>query len=115
MYFQLALFSPAVGRVVVIHIAKEETFAGLMDNYPEVTTDPHRPEVFVFCIVELVELHARIGRVQLQVKGRSLHGLLFFAGQFGEAVGKCISYTELHRATYPDASLASCTTSTMSG
>jgi len=90
-------------------------FISQMDNYPEITADPHRPEVLVFRIVELVELHARIGRIQLQVKGDGLYCLLLFAGQFGEAVGKCISYAELHRATYPDASLASCTTSSMSG
>jgi len=81
---------------MMIHITKEETVAGLMDNYPDVTTDPHRPEVFVFSIVELVELHAGISRVHLQVKGRGLYCLLLLTGQFGEAVGKCVSYAELH-------------------
>src|SRR3972149_2345303 len=102
MYFQLALFSPTVSRVMVIHIAKKETFAGLMDNYPEVTADPHRPEVLVFRIVELVELHARIGRVQLQVKGSSLYCLLLLSGQFGETVGKCVSYPEVHKLVDSD-------------
>ncbi len=43
----------------------------------------------------LWKLHSRIGRVQLQVKGRGLDGLLLFAGQSGEAVGKCVGDAEI--------------------
>jgi hypothetical protein len=34
-----------------------------------------------------------------QVKGSGLHGLLLFAGQSGEAVGKCVGYAEVHHVS----------------
>ena len=58
--------------------------------------DPHRPEVLVLRLVELVELHARVGRVHLQVEGRGLDGLLLVAGQPGEAVGEGVGDAEFH-------------------
>ena len=58
--------------------------------------DPHRPEILVLRLVELVEAHARIGRVELQVEGRRLDGLLLVAGQSGEAVGEGIGDAKFH-------------------
>ena len=43
-----------------------------------------------------VQLHARIGRVLLQVKGSDLDRLLFVGGQAGEAVGEGVGNAELH-------------------
>jgi hypothetical protein len=48
----------------------------------------HRPEIFVSDLSELVEAHAGLGRIELQVEGRGLDGLLLVAGQAREAVGE---------------------------
>ena len=58
--------------------------------------DPHRPEILVFGFVEFVETQARIGRIQLQVKSRGFHDLLFLASEFGLAVGEGIGDAEVH-------------------
>ena len=42
-----------------------------------------------------MELQARTGRVQLQIESRGFNGLLFIAGQLGEAAGKGIGDAEL--------------------
>jgi adenine-specific DNA-methyltransferase len=43
-----------------------------------------------------VEAHAGIGRVELQVEGRRLHGLLLIPGQSGEAVSENVGDAEFH-------------------
>jgi hypothetical protein len=72
-----------------------------VNDQPDIAADPDRPEVFVLGLVELVELHAGIGRVHLQVKGRGLHGLLLVTGQSGEAVGKRVGDAEFHQNIRP--------------
>ena len=42
---------------------------------------PHRPEIVVLRLVELVKAHAGVGRVDLQVERRRLDRLLLLAGQ----------------------------------
>ena len=44
----------------------------------------------------LWKLMPGIGRVQLQVEGRRLDGLLLLAGQAGEAVGEGVGDAEVH-------------------
>jgi len=53
-------------------------------------------EVLVPRLVQLVQAHARIGRVQLEVEGGGLDGLLLLASQLGEAVGEGIGDAEIH-------------------
>ena len=43
-----------------------------------------------------MELHTRIGGVQLQIKSRRLDSFLLVAGQFGKAVGEGVGDSELH-------------------
>ena len=62
----------------------------------DIPTHSGRSEVFVLGLVEHLELHAGIGRIHLQVKGRGLHGLLLVTGQFGKAVGKGVSNAEFN-------------------
>ncbi|MBE3136450.1 MAG: hypothetical protein IMZ43_03525, partial [Thermoplasmata archaeon] len=44
----------------------------------------------------LVELHSRVLRVHLQVKGHGLYNLLLLASESGKAIGESIGYEELH-------------------
>ena len=67
-----------------------------MNDQPDVAVHPHRPEVLVLRLVELVEAHAGIGRVELQVERRRLDGLLLVAGQSGEAVGESVGDAKFH-------------------
>ena len=84
---------------MVIDVAEKQACVSPVDDQPDVAADTDRPEVLVLCLVELVELHARVGRVHLQVKGRGLDGLLLLAGQSGEAVGKGVGDAEFHQLT----------------
>ena len=43
-----------------------------------------------------MKLHARIGRVHLQIKGGGFDGPLLLTGEFGQAVGKSISNAKFH-------------------
>lgn len=81
---------------MVTDIAEKETVVGFVDDDSQIAADPYRPEVLISSLVELMEIHTRIGRIQLQVKCRGLDGLLLFASQFGEAIGKCVGDTEIH-------------------
>ena len=65
----------------------------------DVAADPHRPEVLVLGLVEFVKAQARRRRVQLQVKGRGLGGLLLVAGQSCEAVGESVGNPEVRLST----------------
>lgn len=54
------------------------------------------PEALVLRTIELVELHARIDRIQLQIDGRGLRRLLLFASQPGEIARKRVGNAEIH-------------------
>ena len=97
MRFELAPFGPLVRVVVVVDIAQHQAVTGLMDDHPNIAADAHRPEVFVFGLVELVETQAGIGRIHLQIEGRGLGQLLLFARQAGKAIGESVGNDELHR------------------
>ena len=99
MRLQLAAFRPVIGLVVVIDVAEQKAGGRLVNDQPDVAAHPHRPEVLVLCLVELVEAHAGIGRVELQVERRRLDGLLLVAGQSGEAVGEGVGDAEFHSNT----------------
>ena len=62
--------------------------------------DPDRPEVLVPDLVKFMKTHSRTGRVHPQVKGSGLDGLLFFIGQPGEAICKCVGNAKIHRITF---------------
>ena len=87
---------PLVCRVVVIHIAKQEARARPMHHEPQVARDADRPEVWVFGFIKPVKLQARVRRVQLQVEGSRLRGLLLVTGQPREAAGERVCNPKLH-------------------
>jgi hypothetical protein len=62
----------------------------------DVIADPHRPEVLVFGLFELVEAHAGIGRIELQVERRSFDSLLFITSQTGEAFSESVGDEKYH-------------------
>lgn len=49
-----------------------------------------------FALSSLWKAHARISRVELQIERCRLDGLLFVAGQSGEAVGESIGDPKFH-------------------
>ena len=51
-----------------------------------------------FALSSLWKLQAGMRRVELQVEGRRLDGLLLVAGQAGEAVGERVGDAEFHHA-----------------
>ena len=72
-----------------------------MHNQPDVGADAHRAEVLVLGLVDLVELHPAIDRVELQVEGGCFDGFLLIAGQAGETVCKGVGYAEVHVSALP--------------
>ena len=81
---------------MVIGVTEKQAGGGLVHYQPDVTADTHRPEVFVFGLVKLVQAHARIDRVHLQVERGGFDELLLVAGELGEAVSKRVSYAEIN-------------------
>ena len=67
-----------------------------ISNQPNVATDSNGPEIRIASAIELVELHPRIRRIELQIEGGRLDNLLFIAGQLSEAVGECVGDSEFH-------------------
>lgn len=77
-------------------VAEEEARRRAMDDQADVSIDPNRPEIRVSAPIEPVEMHPRIGGVELKVKRGRLNRPLLPAGQPGETVGKSIGDTEVH-------------------
>ena len=92
--FDLAAFGPFVGVVVVIDIDQQDAGRRAMDDYSDVCVHPYRPEVRVFGAVKLVERQPVRGRVELQVEGRGLDGLLLLRGQAPETIGEGVGDPE---------------------
>jgi hypothetical protein len=67
-----------------------------VNDQPDVAIHPHRPELFVLRLVQLMETHAGIGRIELQVERRRLDGLLLLASEPGEAVGEGVGDPKFH-------------------
>ena len=86
MGFQLAALGPCIGFVVVIHIANQQARIRPMDDQPNVTAGPHRPEPGVPAVLQFVEAHAGVDWVHLEVEGSGLNGLLFLAREPGKAI-----------------------------
>lgn len=88
MRFQSTAFRPLVRLVVMIDVAQQKAVRAHVHDQPDVAAHAHRPEVLVARLVQLVKAHARVGRVQLQIEGGRLDGLLLVAGEPGEARGE---------------------------
>jgi hypothetical protein len=96
MRFELPPLRPAIGLMVMSHVAEQEARFGLVNDQADVAVDPHGPEILVLCPIKLVKAHAGAGRIELKIECRRFDRLLLFAGQTGEAVGKAIGDQELH-------------------
>jgi hypothetical protein len=80
MDFQLPSLSPRVSGIVVIDVAEQQAGVGAVDNQAHITRHPHGPKPLVSGLVELVELVARLRRLELKIERRRLNGLLLVAG-----------------------------------
>ena len=87
---------PSVCLVVMIDIAEQQAAVGLVDDQPDVAVDADGPEPLVPRLVELVESHPGIGRIDLQIERGGLHGFLLVAGEASEAVGEGVGDAEIH-------------------
>ncbi len=96
MRLQSAPFRLVIRLVVVADIAEQQGTLRLMNYQPDVAAHPNRPEVLVLGLLELVEAHAGIGRIELQVERRCLDGLLLVPCQSGEAVSEGIGDAKFH-------------------
>ncbi len=96
MRFQFAALGPAVSRIMMIDVAQQQARRGTMHDQAYVAVHPYRPEALVLRLVELVEAHARVCGVDLQVEGGHLHRLLLIAGQAREAVGEGVGDAKVH-------------------
>lgn len=67
-----------------------------MNNKPQVSAHSDRPEILVFCLVQLVESHPRIGRVHLKVERGGFHSFLFVSGQATQTIGKGVANPKVH-------------------
>ena len=94
-----AALGPLVGSIVVVGVAEQEARSHLVNDEPQVAGDARRPEVLVLAVVDAVHLDAGVRRVQLQVEGRCLRGLLLVRRQLREAVGEGVRDPELHQST----------------
>ena len=97
MGFQFASLSPLIGIVVVIHVAQQQTFPGPMHNYSDIAANANRPEIPISGSIQLMELQSRLSWIQLQIKGRGLHSLLFITGQPDKAIRESMGDAEIHQ------------------
>src|SRR5260370_35429379 len=79
--FELPAFGPVIGAVVVTDIAQQQAGFSPMNDQPDVAAHPNRPKPVIFRAIELMELQSWMSRVQLEIEGRSLDGLLLLASQ----------------------------------
>ena len=100
MRLQFAPLRPVISVVVMTDVAEQQARIALVNDQPDVAVNPHRPEVLVLRLVELVEAHSGIGGIELQVERRRLDGLLLVAGQSSEAVGEGVGDAEFHARPY---------------
>src|ERR1700731_60937 len=95
--FYLTSLCPAICFVTVPYKAEQQAGTRSMHDEPNVIVDSNRPEVLVFGLIKLVKAHSWVGGVQLEVEGSGFHSLLLVACQFGEAVGKGVGNTKVHK------------------
>ena len=84
----------------MINIAEQETGGRLVHDHANVAADPDRPEILVLRLLNLVQAHARVSRVQLQVERSRLYRFLLIASEFGEAVGECVGDAKVHDVAF---------------
>src|SRR5262245_4188747 len=101
MRFEFAAFRPLVSLIVVAHVAEQEAPLAPVNDKSDVAINPHRPEILILHLVELVEAHAWICRVELQVEGRRLDSLLLLAREPSQAVGEGIGDAKIHIRALP--------------
>jgi hypothetical protein len=97
--FQLAPFRPVIGPVVVVDVAEQEARIALVHDQANVAADAHGPEIPVPRLVQPVQAHAGIGRVELQVEGRGLDRALLVAGEARQAIGEGVGDAEFHHGS----------------
>ena len=88
--------SRVIGLVEVIDVTEKEACFALVNDQPDVAANTHGPEILVLRLGELVEAHARVGWIYLEVGGRGLDGFLLFPGQASEAVGEGVGDAQFH-------------------
>jgi hypothetical protein len=76
-------------------IAKHQARRGAVNDESNVLAHPHRPKVWIFRLLEFVELHPGVGGIQLKVECGRFDDLLLVAGEPGEAVGERIGDSEV--------------------
>ncbi len=84
----------------MIDIAEKETRIALVNDQPNIAANSHRPKFLVLRPIELVQLHAGVDRIHLQVERCRLDGRLFLAGQPCEAVRLRVGDSEVHGHLY---------------
>jgi hypothetical protein len=85
-----------IGGIVMPDVAEQQAGFSPVNDQSNVTAYPNRPKSAIFRSFELVELHARMRRVQLKIERRRLYGLLLIAGEFGQAIRKSVGNPEFH-------------------
>ena len=70
----------AICFIVMVHIAQQQTRAGLVHDQSDIAANPDRRKVFILGLVQFVKLHPGIGRIHLQIECGGFDGLLLFAG-----------------------------------
>ena len=74
----------------------------------------HRPEALVYRPIERVEAEPRRRRIDLEIEGRRLDGLLLVAGEAREAVGERVADEEIHSISVTATRRIFCKPSTLS-
>lgn len=92
---------PRIGFVVVVDIGEQQARLGLVDDDPDVAADPGRPEIRVLRLVDAMQLQTGVGRIDLHVEGRRLHGLLVLSRKPGQRVGERGGDEEIHVLVRP--------------
>ena len=89
--FELAPLRPLICLIVMVDIAQQQAVSAAMNDQANITTDAYGPKIRITGGIQLVELHTRVRRIQLQIEGRRLDNLLLIACQSGEAVREHVS------------------------
>jgi hypothetical protein len=96
MPLNFAPLGPSIRTVMMIDVTEQKARLRPVDDQADIGVDAHGPEILVPRLVQPMELHPRRGRIELQVKGRRLDGLLLVPRQSTEAVGKGVCDPEFH-------------------
>ena len=78
----------------MVYVAEQQAGIGAVDNQTNVVADPDRPEVSITGLINPMKLQSGLRRIDLQIKGGGLYGLLLVASQFGQAIDERIGDAE---------------------